>query len=242
MHGAALMRSRFVPRAVVFRDLAAALLLGAPLTPLDAQTPPSGEGAAFCELAGEELVRSLEGSWTLDQGPGGVIYPIPQPLPDQPPVGVRFTWNAEEGVMDAVAADLSDEMILFPAIGEDRVAAEEMIDVGAEDASAEGCAWSTTPVVIGTNWYFSGAMGVYMRSRWERFCSDPRNAEWVGPQCDLEANPYPPEPTFEMEMTLMLRFQTPDYGAGAVFFQGSTEVEGSTYEFGAQAPVTIYRD
>jgi hypothetical protein len=205
-----------------------------------AQTPGAGAGTAFCDFDGEQLVRSLEGSWTLDQGPGAIIYPIPQPLPDQDPVGVRFTWNAEEEVMDAVAADLSDEMILFPAIGEDREAAEEMIDVGADGAIGEGCAWSTTPVLIGTNWYFHGAMGISVRARWERFCSDPRNAEWVGPQCDTSDRP--PEPTFEMEMTLMLRFQTPNYGAGAVFFQGAGEVEGSSYGFGAQAPVTISRD
>jgi hypothetical protein len=72
---------------------------------------------------------------------------------------------------------------------------------------------------------------------------------------DLEENPddgsaggfdmesygcFEPEPRhedFEMEMTLILRFQRPDYAAGMVTFQG----EADGYGFGAQAPVTMSR-
>jgi hypothetical protein len=229
----------FATRATIVRILSAALLSSLALHhPVSAQTPPPADGGAFCDLAGEDLIRSLEGSWSLDQAPGSVLYPLAQPLPDQPPIAVRFTWNDEEKVMDAVAADLSDEMILFPAAGEEREQAEEWVEVGADGSTAEGCAWSTTPVVVGTNWYFSGADEMHSWAVWREYCSIPENAEWIGPQCAES----PPPGGFEMTMTLILRFQTSDYGAGAVFFEGSTEVEGSTYRFGAQAPVTIARN
>lgn len=224
------------------RIVPAVLLLAVAFRPAGAQTP-SAESEAFCQLSGEELVRSLEGSWTLDQGPGSVLYPIAQPLPDQAPIGVRFTWNAEEGVIEAVAADLSGDMVLYPASGWEQEQAEEWVGLGAGEAVDSGCGWSTTPVVVGTNWYYSGAGELYSWMLWQEFCSEPGNAEWVGPQCDPSDPMWSPPPSqFEMEMTLMLRFQTPDYGAGGVFFQGSTVVEGKTYRFGAQAGVTISRN
>lgn len=226
----------------------AAALLVAVAGPAGAQNPDVSGTDPFCGLTGSELLASLDGGWTLHQGPREILYPIPHTLPPPPPIAIRFAYDAEEGVVNADAADLSDGIIMYPAGGPTLGVTEDYIEVASEVAIDSGCEWSSSPILIGTNSYFSLGSEYVAWMMTQDYCELARaNFEAHGGEswateryretyrCD---RPEPQREDFEMEMTLLLRFQTPGFGAGMVFFEGEADGVG----FGARSTVTISRN
>ncbi|PWE18814.1 hypothetical protein DDZ18_04280 [Marinicauda salina] len=209
----------------------------------EAQGSPS---AGFCALTDEALLAELDGAWNLTQGPGVVNAGYMQiPSPPHPPVPVTFEFDPERGVVDIVAADLSDNMIMFasvPSIAEDLA---RLAEEGAEPGPPTECPWSVVPTLIGTNFYelvddqYSGGHSVAhlcSADRWRNpepggyYDSEDARA-WFDRNCQRE------RADGELQMTLYLRFSGPDAGAGTIFFSG----EQDGYTAMAVAPVTLSR-
>lgn len=209
----------------------------------EAQEPQS-EG--FCALTDEALLAELDGAWNLTQGPGVVNASFMQiPLPGHPPAPVTFEYDPERGVVDLVGADLSDNMIMFasvPSIAEDLA---RLAEEGAEPGPPTDCPWSVVPTLIGTNFYelvddqYSGGHAVAhlcSADRWRNpepgsyYDSEDARA-WFDRNCQRD------RAEGQLQMTLYVRFSSPDSGAGTIFFSG----EQDGHPVMAVAPVTLSR-
>lgn len=223
-----------------------------------APTAPESVDPTFCESSGAELLPALEGSWNLDQG-GGLVWAstddgsITMPLAGHDPAPVVLEYLPQRAVMYVQSVDQEGDMDLFPAAEAQVVAAGPLIDPGGEEDTAPstpGCDWTESPLVIGTN-YYSG----------EEEVTADEATEWL-PSCAILSLvvPYfdpdwcrrtrdPSRSSFEMEMTLVLRFSGPGHASGMLYFEGSadrTEFGGgvpteTSSVFRAAAPVQLSR-
>jgi hypothetical protein len=209
-----------------------------------AQNPPAG--ADFCAAAPNELLLALDGSWTLTQGvtQAGMLT-----LPPPPPVAVTFSYDPEQRAVNVVAADLSDDMIMFVASELQQGPTASMIEQEAAQPSV--CNWYELPTLIGTNLYlYHGTSELYSVSR--AVC-EATNLYYRNSIPDVEGD----RPSVEslcgyddagnrmqstrsgsMELTMVLRFTSPNNGSGRVHFDGR---QGGR-PFSGYASVTLSRN
>ncbi|MDX1745012.1 MAG: hypothetical protein R3324_03665 [Halobacteriales archaeon] len=206
-----------------------------------APTAPESVDPRFCESSGAELLPALEGSWSIEQG-AGLVWgateqgSITMPLAGHDPVPVVLEYLPERGVMHVQNVGQEGDMDLFPATEAQLSFAEPLIEPdGDEDPapSTPGCDWFESPLFIGTNYYVG-----------EEEVTAEDATEWV-PSCAVLSLvvPYfdpdwcrrtrdPSRSSFEMEMTVVLRFSGQAHASGMLYFEGS----GESTEFGGGAP------
>ncbi len=245
--------------------LAITALLAVAAAPADARQDTQPHGA-FCALAGLDLLAALDGTWTINQGPGTAhAGMMTLQLPAPPPAQVRFAFDAGERMIDVQGVDQADGMIMFATAPVQQAAADFLIGGPPEgDPTAPVCAWLETPTIIGTNQYVAWSrehwiflqpgpgstcdqieerMGqpapVYEDEATARIAERNRvnNEVYYREFCTDRLRELPDGGTMEMEMTLVLRFTSQNAGSGMVYFWGRTDKA----RFAASAPVTITR-
>lgn len=241
------------------RTLAFVLILWASATAANAQAPSGGRD--FCATAPADLLVAIDGSWTLQQGLTRMTVAdlgMTIPLRPQRPVGVRLNYDGERRVVNVVAADLSDGIIMFPASpGQERLAA--MMIAPASANTAGGCDWYALPTLFGTNVYTEASVTHVYDAKSQAVCRqhvyEAATEAVLGPYDPVD-NPYGktesalatslsesvcdgdrPQGRFKMEMTLVLRFSSPNQGSGMLYFDG----EQDGHQVSAVAPVTLRR-
>ena len=230
--GNLLMRGKQI--LVLFLGISTLACTGAPpsATPLPPPSDPPDPG--FCNKAGTNLLTTVDGSWSLQQGAGWALAgPIPIPLPPHEAAPIIFKFDPQQGLTYAQSADLAEEMVMFPAFNEQQDLAEELLktqDIDTSKISGSGCDWDKLPIVIGTNHYssFSVSTMCYAIAQAQKRYGFPLrmdNCEKLPPQV------FPSE--LDMEMTLVVRFISSRYGLGTLFFQGTDK---STVTVGGESP------
>lgn len=239
----------------------------APSGPPDPTADP-----AFCGKAGTDLLTALDGSWSLQQG-AGVAHggPFAIPLSPHPPAPIYFKYDPQRGLMDAQGYDQVTEMVMFPVVNEQQNLAEKLLkkgDIDTSKISGSSCGWDALPIFIGTEkYFFSSDPGVVHETVVKKylFCdtigdaSLPINALTVltvdllraafREQCKRPLL-HPEDDSGGMTMTLVVRFVSPRYGLGTLFFKGTdkstiTVDKRDPFElespYRAHAPVTLFR-
>lgn len=231
-----------------------------------AQDPPSG-GGDFCAIAPQALLVALDGSWSMEQGPGFAIGGVPIPLPAHPPVAMRLEYVADGGY--AILSGQGQQMAMVPMVTE--TATEVLGDWSEHFVSStegmEACDWYALPTLMGSNVYalrgaippdMATVLGEYSSST-DSFavgifaCVGGRTpvfiaggtSEGVGyGQADevLDYSRFCGDKGMrstqgDMSMTISLKFDSPSSARGMLTFSG--EYDG--YPFAAWAPITLFR-
>jgi len=125
----------------------------------------SGDAADLCATSPAELLAALDGTWTLNQGPGWAAAgggAIGTPLPAHPPQQIQIALDPNLGL--PVLSAQGQHMMMVPAEPEpvaehiDSVI-EETGSAGAQ-SNATDCDWYGLPPIIGTNMYSLDGPGV----------------------------------------------------------------------------------
>ena len=241
------------------------LLVAVVAVPARGQQPAGGPASAFCALTGSELLAALNGSWTIYQAAGHARAGIMTvPLPAQRPATVTFAFDSLAGMINVQGVNVDGEMDMFPVAPLQQAQADQLI---GEKPASKGpepvCEWGDVPTLIGTNFYLAWeSINVILTREWrEELCKsiekkmadppqyeDPATAavaaknrenekKYHEQYCNKEEKKLPSGADLEMEMTLVLRFTSPNSGAGTLYFEGETNKS----RFRASAPVTISR-
>jgi hypothetical protein len=230
-----------------------------------AQDAPTG-GEGFCATAPPELLAALDGSWSLEQGPGLAVGGWPIPLPAHPPVAMRLEYDAEGGF--AILSGQGQQMLMVPVVTEivSDVLGDWFPHFEGSTEGMEACDWYALPTLIGSNVYaLSGAIP----AEWARVLGESNaSIEYAvailcvadrsyifGVARDIDetdvhpiADGAPDGSTNcedrgtrslqgDMSMTISLKFDSPSSARGMLTFVG----ESDGYSFAAWAPITMFR-
>ncbi|QIE46053.1 hypothetical protein G5B38_11265 [Pseudohalocynthiibacter aestuariivivens] len=124
---------------------------------VSAQTQTASADDGFCTAQAQDVLASLNGSWTLRQKAGVARAggaPIPIPLPAHPPQ--QMEMDAWDNFGFSVLSGQGQSMVMLPAVS-DAVAEhiDTTTDSGMETVHADvaGCDWAAMPTLVGTNTY-----------------------------------------------------------------------------------------
>lgn len=222
----------------------------------------------FCTTPPIELLRELEGTWQVKQGAGYTLSGVGQfPLPPQPAQSMEFQYIAHHDI--GVLSGQGQHMIMLP--GNAGQMADHLdsllLDTGLRDVRQDvsGCDWQTMPSLVGTNHYSLTGRGqepdilrLMGGAGWDgylgiSFCSTGATMETtemiigdttVGVEvldADNPACQQSPGGRGDMQMTVLLRFDSPNSAAGILSFRGDMRAQGTRIRFAAQAPLTMTR-
>jgi hypothetical protein len=170
----------------------------------------------------------------------------------------HLAFDSMKRVIDVQGVNVEGEMAMFPVAPVQQAQADQLVgEKPATTGSDPVCEWLDAPRLIGTNAHIVWEEDEYLvaepefldqscehtergitekaddkeflevlRKYYELHCIQLANKKELAGGGDLE-----------MEMTLILRFTSPSFGAGTLYFDGRT----TRSRFKASAPVTISR-
>ncbi|MBV0914114.1 hypothetical protein [Anianabacter salinae] len=111
-----------------------------------------------CPTAPRDLLVGLDGTWSVQQGPGVMIVPVmgALPLPPHAPLRLTMAYDPETGTSQLTGNGPNEQLIMFPTheslvpqIQEMVSAAdkENLLNIGTD------CDWYALPLMVGTNTY-----------------------------------------------------------------------------------------
>lgn len=115
----------------------------------------SGGDDTFCASAPIEMIKAIEGNWTLKQGAGyGAGGVLPFPLPAQPPQSVWIEVDAGKGI--AYLKHDGQKLAIIPVLPSEAMAQEIRLDEAEQKGllnTGGGCEWYSLPIMLGSNVY-----------------------------------------------------------------------------------------
>ncbi|CAM3853095.1 hypothetical protein [Litorimonas haliclonae] len=231
--------------------------------PAIAQGGPDESLESFCATAPNELLSTIEGSWSLKQGAGVAMGQgfLPIPLMAHPPQNIDIDVDKEAGL---ASIQQGGEKIVLAPVAPDGVAE---IDTMLRESDAEGmidtsggCDWYSLPLMVGSNLYdlsadvkglyknsttvILGSLGAFMVCRDSNGPMELARTTSDAPVMVIEEyrelcpkrDLVPDEG--ELVMTLLVKFNGPNSGSGVLLFEGY--MNGAFA--GAKAPVTLTRN
>lgn len=115
----------------------------------------SGGDDTFCASAPIEMIKAIEGNWTLKQGAGyGAGGILPFPLPAQPPQSVWIDVDTGKGI--AYLKHDGQKIAIIPVLPSEALAQEMRLDEAEQKGllnTGGGCEWYSLPIMLGSNVY-----------------------------------------------------------------------------------------
>jgi hypothetical protein len=220
--------------------------------------PAQAAEGDFCTAAANDMLSSLDGTWSLKQGPGFALSGAGAiPLPAHPAQSMKLEYHPEAGF--SVLSAQGQSMAMAPMIDPGEL--PEVTNFLTEQENegilqvGPGCDWDELPTMIGGKNYAleadiaadPGFMVTYVpipvvgdlivcrrqSGAWAGYL--PVGPGAIGAPCSAPAEHL--DGNGQMRMTLIVKVQSADSGSGMLLFKGRS----GQHSFLAKAPVTLSR-